>query len=89
MAEEPHHVEAFRHNPRSWEIAMKRLERLRQKRDGDKARRCMDALRNACETEQNVMPIMMEAVQAGVTVGETGQIFREVFGTWDPPKMMF
>jgi methylmalonyl-CoA mutase N-terminal domain/subunit len=49
----------------------------------------MDDLRKACETDQNIMPIMMEAVQSFVTVGETGQIFRDVFGTWDPPKMMF
>lgn len=89
MDEEPHHVEAFRHNPKSWEIAMERLELLRQRRDKDKAQRCMDDLRKACETDQNVMPVMMEAVQSLVTVGETGQIFREVFGTWDPPKMLF
>jgi hypothetical protein len=35
------------------------------------------------------MPIMMKAVQASVTVGEVGQVFRDVFGTWDPPKMTF
>ena len=89
MDEEPHHVEAFRHNPKSWEIAMERLENLRKRRDGDKAKQCMDDLRKACETDQNVMPVMMEAVKSLVTVGETGKIFREVFGTWDPPKMLF
>jgi len=82
-------VEAFRHNPKSWEISMERLELLRQRRDKDQARRCMDDLRKACETDQNVMPVMMEAVQSLVTVGETGQIFREELGTWDPPKMLF
>ena len=89
MNEEPHQVEAFRHNPKSWEIAMQRLEALRQRRDKDQAQRCMDDLRKACETDQNVMPVMMEAVQSLVTVGETGQIFRDILGTWDPPKMLF
>jgi methylmalonyl-CoA mutase N-terminal domain/subunit len=45
----------------------------------------LDQLRH----EANIMPIMMKAVQASVTVGEVGQVFREVFGTWDPPKMTF
>ncbi|MCP4665273.1 MAG: methylmalonyl-CoA mutase, partial [Deltaproteobacteria bacterium] len=82
-------VEVFRHNPKAWEIAMERLEGLRKKRDSDKARRCMEKLREACETGENIMPVMMEAVQSHVTVGETGRIFREVFGTWDPPHMLF
>jgi methylmalonyl-CoA mutase N-terminal domain/subunit len=89
MDEEPHPVETFRHNPKAWEIAMERLDQLRQERDADKANRCVDELRKACETGANIMPIMMKAVQASVTVGEVGQVFREVFGTWDPPKMAF
>jgi methylmalonyl-CoA mutase N-terminal domain/subunit len=89
MEEEPYQVEAFRHNPDSWEIAMQRLEHLRQNRDEAKARRCMDDLRKCCESGANIMPVTMEAVQSSVTVGEVGQIFREVFGTWDPPKMVF
>ncbi len=87
MDEEPHSVKAFRHNPKSWEIAMERLEGLRKRRDKDRAERCMDDLRKACENQLNTMPIMMEAVQSYVTVGEVGKIFREVLGTWDPPKM--
>jgi len=46
-------------------------------------------LRKSCETGTNIMPVMMEAVRSAVTVGEVGTIFREVFGTWNPPKMMF
>lgn len=88
MEEEPHTVQAFRHNPESWAIAMERLEALRKKRDNAEAEKCMDDLRKACETGQNVMPVMMEAVQSFVTVGETGKVFRDVFGTWDPPKML-
>jgi methylmalonyl-CoA mutase N-terminal domain/subunit len=88
MEEEPHAVEAFRHNPKSWDIAMERLEALRQRRDIKKAEQCMDNLRKACENKENVMPVVMDAVQCDVTVGEVGEVFREVFGTWDPPKMM-
>jgi methylmalonyl-CoA mutase N-terminal domain/subunit len=89
MDEEPHQVEAFRHNPRAWEIAMQRLENLRQARDKNKAQGCIDDLHKACESDENVMPIMMKAVQSSVTVGEVGKVFRDVFGTWDPPKMFF
>ena len=89
MDEEPHQVEAFRHNPRAWEIAMQRLENLREARDEDNAQRCIDEVLKACESGENVMPVMMEAVQSSVTVGEVGKAFRDVFGTWDPPKMFF
>ena len=67
MDEEPHQVEAFRHNPRAWEIAMERLEKLRQTRDEDKAQRCIADLQKACETGENVMPVMMKAVQSSVS----------------------
>lgn len=89
MQEEPHPVETFRHNPDSWNIAMRRLERLRQRRDAARVRRCLDDLRQGCETAANVMPLVMEAVQSSVTVGEVGLVFREVFGTWNPPQMEF
>jgi len=32
------------------------------------------------------MPTMLRAAKAYVTIGEIGQIWREVFGTWHVPS---
>ena len=31
------------------------------------------------------MPSMLEAVDAEVTLGEIGTVFRDAFGSWDTP----
>jgi hypothetical protein len=31
------------------------------------------------------MPIVMEATKEGATCGEVCNIYREIWGTWDPP----
>jgi len=31
------------------------------------------------------MPLMMEALDSDVTLGEIGDVFRQTFGDWQPP----
>jgi methylmalonyl-CoA mutase N-terminal domain/subunit len=65
---------------------IERLERLRRDRDNRKLGEKLEALGKAAEGEDNTMPFIMEAVQAGATLGETAGVFREVFGEyWNPP----
>jgi len=85
MAAEPHEVSAFRSNPKTWEISMARLEKLRKERDNARVSELLDELRRVCRDGENVMPTMMEAVKAYVTLGEVGDVYREVFSTWNPP----
>ncbi|GAI96455.1 unnamed protein product, partial [marine sediment metagenome] len=37
------------------------------------------------EKEENVMPVIMEATKEGATVGEICDIYREIWGIWEPP----
>ncbi len=85
MEEEPHKIPAFRSNPKVWEISKERVQRLRRERATDKTKAAMDRLRLACEGEENIIPSVMEAVQAYATAGEVGDLFREVFGVWKTP----
>lgn len=86
MEEETGPVRTFRANPRAWGVAMERLQRLRAERDQIRVAGAFADLRQACQDEsQNIMPAMMKAVQSYATVGEVGQVFREVFGTWRAP----
>lgn len=85
MAEEPHRVVPFRSNPRVWKIVQERVEKLRRERDAQLVRRALAELRTACQNGDNVMPPLMKAVKAYATVGEVGEVFREVFSTWNAP----
>lgn len=82
---EPYRVETFRPNPKNWEIAMERLQKLRAERDNRLVEEALAELREVCQGDEGVMPILMKAVKAYVTVGEVGKVFREVFSRWRTP----
>ena len=84
MEEEHYEVPVFR-APEVYEIAKARNDKLKQERDNKQAQEAMGKFRRACENGENVMPPLMEAVKAGATSSEVGNIQREVFGTWKPP----
>jgi len=57
-----------------------RLETLRAERDDEAVEAKLEALREACETGENVMPYIVEAVKAYATTGEVADAMRDVFG---------
>ena len=63
-----------------------RLERLRATRDGALAERRRADLRSAAEGSANLVPPLVAAVEAGVTLGEICADLRTVFGTYTPPE---
>ena len=68
-----------------WEQSIQRLHNLRTSRDERAAAQALRALEQTCRGEANVMPAMLDAVAADVTLGEIGDIFRESFGDWQVP----
>jgi len=72
-------------NPKVWDEAMARLEKHRKERDNQKVKEALDELRKVALSDGNIMPTMMKAVKAGVTVGEVGNLWRELFGEWKAP----
>jgi len=75
----------FRTNKDAVKIEQERIINLRKRRDNAKLETLFDKLRKVCENEENVMPIMMEITKEGATVGEICDIYREVWGIWEPP----
>ena len=57
-----------------------RLETLRAERDDEAVEAKLEALREACETGENVMPHIVGAVKAYATTGEVADAMRDVFG---------
>ena len=75
------------HSPEQAQI--ERIRAVRQRRDPDKAARALDAVRAAARDDRaNLMPPIIEAVRAHVTLGEICQVFRDVFGEHRDPAFL-
>ncbi len=61
-----------------------RVGRCRAARDGDAARRALDALERGARGTENLMTLIVEAVNASVTLGEICDRLRVVFGVHQP-----
>jgi methylmalonyl-CoA mutase N-terminal domain/subunit len=59
-----------------------RLRALRDRRDSAAVTRALDAVESAARSDENVMPVIVEAVEAYATVGEIADRMRTVFGTY-------
>jgi methylmalonyl-CoA mutase N-terminal domain/subunit len=61
---------------------VKKLKKLRAERDNAKVEAILSTLRDAAQTEANLMPIFIEAVKAYATLGEICDVLRDVFGEY-------
>lgn len=78
-------TQVFRTNKAAVEIEKNRIIKLKERRDNAKVEMLLDKLRDVCEKQENVMPIMMEVTREGATIGEVCNIYREIWGIWEPP----
>jgi methylmalonyl-CoA mutase N-terminal domain/subunit len=61
---------------------VKKLKKLRAERNNAKVEAILSTLRDAAQTEANLMPIFIEAVKAYATLGEICDVLRDVFGEY-------
>lgn len=61
---------------------VERLRALRAKRDANRWSAALTTLGNAARSKENVMPKILEAVEARATVGEISDAMRAVFGEY-------
>jgi methylmalonyl-CoA mutase N-terminal domain/subunit len=85
MAEEQAEVEMHPFNPNVAEEQKKKLQRIRDKRDKDGVEEALAGLKKASQTEENVMPHMLNAVKAYATLGEITKVLKEAFGEFKEP----
>ncbi len=85
-SDEPVKVELLRVDPRVAELQKEKLRRLRAERDTSTWRAALERLRQVSRTEENVMTAVIEAVRARATVGEICDVWREVFGEYQPDE---
>jgi len=73
------------------EIEMQQIEGLRvlrEERDSQKVNELLGRIENVARSDENVMPVLVEAVKAYATVGEISDVFRDVFGEYRVPNIL-
>jgi methylmalonyl-CoA mutase N-terminal domain/subunit len=64
---------------------LRRLKRVKRSRSNRRVVQALKAVRQACRSDQNVMPYLVEAVREYATEQEICDIYREVFGEYRDP----
>ena len=65
-----------------------RIARLKANRDAGRARACLEVVAGACRDGSNLMPPIIDAVKADVTLGEISDVFRAEFGVYRDPAFV-
>ncbi len=85
MAEEGTEIELHPFNPNVAKEQKRKLERIKAERDNAGVEQALIGLKQAAQTEKNVMPPMLNAVKSYATLGEITKVLKEVFGEFKEP----
>jgi len=65
-----------------------RLKRLKQERNNQRVNEVLNRVRDVARGSENIMPVLVEAIKAYATVGETSDALRDVFGEYREPNIL-
>src|SRR5579884_4016657 len=78
--EEEQHLPLLRVDPEIGRRQAAKLAALRQRRDNERVRQTLNALEDAARGTDNLIPLIIDAVEAYATLGEISDAMRRVFG---------
>jgi methylmalonyl-CoA mutase N-terminal domain/subunit len=84
---EHHAMKPYQFNPEDEAQQVRALAELRRSRDGRRVRAALDTVRDTAKTDANLMPAIIEAVEAYATTGEICGALKEVFGEYKEPAL--
>ncbi|MBL7662777.1 methylmalonyl-CoA mutase, partial [bacterium] len=67
---------------------IERVKSFKAKRDAQTVKSELARIRQACQENRNVMPVLLAAVDHGITIGEVSDIYREVYGVYTDPGFL-
>ncbi|MCK8603088.1 acyl-CoA mutase large subunit family protein [Desulfoferrobacter suflitae] len=70
------------------EVESAKLANLRSERDESQWKKALDGLREVSQTDQNVLPAVIEAVKARATIGEICDVWRDIYGEYRPKEFV-
>jgi methylmalonyl-CoA mutase N-terminal domain/subunit len=80
--EEDESVPMPKTNPKLASDRARALRTFRASRDGRAVTRVLGRLEDVARDDENVVPAIIDAVQAKATLGEISDVFRTVFGAY-------
>lgn len=82
QVEEPKPTGLLKVDPSVGERQAQKIAELKARRDNDLVDKRLAELREACNTDENLMPFILDAVRAYATLGEICNVMREEFGEY-------
>jgi len=87
VEEEPQY-DYLRINPEAEREQLSELKKIRTMRDGNQVKLALKILREAAESDTNLMPPIIDAVKVYATLGEICGVLRDVFGEYKAPDIL-
>jgi methylmalonyl-CoA mutase N-terminal domain/subunit len=84
QVDEDYEREVFSLNKDAIARQLERLDTVRRGRDDALAQDALRRLKEVCASGENTLPATVDCVKAYVTIGEIGNVWREVFGRYEP-----
>jgi methylmalonyl-CoA mutase N-terminal domain/subunit len=88
VAEEEHAPQILEIGEEIERKQMERLKGLKKERDKQKVKQLLSRVRDVARGDENIMPVLIEAVKAYATVGEISDALRDVFGEYREPSIL-
>jgi methylmalonyl-CoA mutase N-terminal domain/subunit len=83
IREEP--IAIHRSDPNTARIQIDKLKQVKSERDDLKLRSALEHLRETAKGKENLVPVVLDAVNAYATVGEITSALRSVWGEFNEP----
>jgi len=78
-------IPIWRMKPEIEERQLRRLREVKQTRNNQKVKECLEEIRKASLSGENLMPYLINAVREYATIQEICDVWREVFGRYTDP----
>lgn len=78
--EEKQPIKVLRVDPKAEEEQVASLHKLKRERDNKKVNEMLEKLHYVAEKDENLMPIIIDAVKAYATIGEICDVLRKIYG---------
>jgi len=83
--EEERTIEFHEYDPSLVEQQIKMLNQVKRTRDNKEVSRSLEKLRAMAQTDENLMPYIIDCVRVYTTVGEITTVLKEIFGKFEEP----
>ncbi len=88
VAQQDDPTDLLKMDPTVAERQEEKLKKLREERHGQQVAETLKRLRSAAQTDENLMPLILDAVKAYATIGEICDVLREVFGEFQQQVLL-